>query len=114
MKIAQPIPADDLPCPSRRKSPGRTWVSPTKRDFAADSPPKKINFRFPEPLALADFLQVERTRLAPQAHFFRLCPAHAVVSGQAPPSGICRLASILANRCDYAETGFLDCLLLDL
>jgi hypothetical protein len=40
------------------------------RGFAMDSA-EKVNFRFYEPEALADFFQVERTRLAPQAHFCR-------------------------------------------
>ena len=35
--------------------------------------PTKVNFRFHEPGALADFLHLERTRRAPQAHFCRLC-----------------------------------------
>jgi hypothetical protein len=35
--------------------------------------PTKVNFRLNEPEALADFLHVEGTRLAPRAHFCRLC-----------------------------------------
>jgi hypothetical protein len=34
--------------------------------------PTTVIFRFHEPEALADFLHIERTRLAPQAHFGRL------------------------------------------
>ena len=33
----------------------------------------KVNFRLHEPEALADFLHVERTRVAPRAHFCRPC-----------------------------------------
>jgi hypothetical protein len=41
---------------------------------------KKVNFRFREPEALADFLHVERTRLATQAHFFRSFGSGCVAS----------------------------------
>jgi hypothetical protein len=43
--------------------------------------PTKINLRFHEPEALADFLHVERTRLAPRAHFVGGVAAQRVSEG---------------------------------
>jgi hypothetical protein len=50
--------------PATLKNPGETGRAPT--------PWAQVNFRFHEPEALADFSHIERTRLAPQAHFCRL------------------------------------------
>ena len=52
--------------------------------------PTEVNFRFHEPEALADFLHVEETWLAPQAHFCRLgqydvTPSLTYVSGWEDP-----------------------------
>ena|GEM_PF-5825424 len=50
--------------PARLKNPDETGRAPT--------PWTQVNSRSHEPEALADFLHIERTRLAPQAHFCRL------------------------------------------
>jgi hypothetical protein len=50
--------------PAILKNPDETGHAPTQWT--------KVNFRFHEPEALADFSHIELTRLAPQAHFCRL------------------------------------------
>jgi hypothetical protein len=66
-----------LTTPFTRK-PLASWVAQTTFQ------PTKVNFCFHEPEALADFLHFERTRLAPQAHFCRLCLHESIRSMRTP------------------------------
>jgi len=56
-----------------RISADKGWSVHDTESPSGGTQPTKVNFHFHEPEALADFLQVERTRLAPQAHCCRLC-----------------------------------------
>jgi hypothetical protein len=50
-----------------------------------------VSFRLHEPEALADFLHVERTRLAPRAHFCRRC-LMVVIAHRGDGNHVLRLA----------------------